>query len=101
MTAVTASSRWAALARTGWRQVRSFPFLLRVVLSVGVVVLVVFPFYRLVLGSFQTGGPPERGPLTLENYRTTFDNSSDIIFNTLQFAIGQTVVPMVIGSPSQ
>jgi iron(III) transport system permease protein len=80
-----------------WQRLWSFPVGLRLVLTIAVVVLVIFPFYRLILGSFQTGGPPERGALTLENYRATFDNSSDIIGNTLQFAIGQTVVPLVIG----
>ena len=79
------------------QRVLSFPFALRVVLSLAVFSLVVLPFYRLILGSFQEGGPPERGPLTLENYRATFDKSSDIIGNTLQFAVGQTVVPLVIG----
>ena len=79
------------------RRVLSFPFALRAVLSGVVLILVVLPFYRLILGSFQEGGPPERGPLTLENYRATFEKSSDIIGNTLQFAVGQTLVPLVIG----
>ena len=79
------------------RRVLTFPFALRVVLSLVVLILVVLPFYRLILGSFQEGGPPERGPLTLENYRATFEKSSDIIGNTLQFAVGQTLVPLVIG----
>ncbi len=79
------------------QRVFSFGFALRAILTVLVFVLVLLPFYRLILGSFQEGGPPERGPLTLENYRATFDKSSDIIVNTLQFAIGQTVVPLVIG----
>ena len=85
---------WGQAAR---RKLLSFPFLLRAGLTAGVAVLVVFPFYRLILGSFQTGGPPERGALTLENYRATFHKSSAIIANTLQFAVGQTVVPLVIG----
>lgn len=88
------AGRWGQAIR---RRLLSFPFVLRAVLSAGVVVLVVLPFYRLILGSFQTGGPPERGALTLENYRATFHKSSDIIANTLQFAVGQTVVPLVIG----
>ena len=87
--------------RTLWtvarQRVLSFPFALRVVLSLVVFTLVVLPFYRLILGSFQEGGPPEQGPLTLENYRATFEKSSDIIGNTLQFAVGQTLVPLVIG----
>ena len=91
----------APIGSTLWHSVRnkvlSFPFALRIVLSLAVFTLVVLPFYRLILGSFQEGGPPERGPLTLENYRATFDKSSDIIGNTLQFAVGQTVVPLVIG----
>ena len=79
------------------QRVLTFPFALRVVLSLVVFTLVVLPFYRLILGSFQEGGPPEQGPLTLENYRATFEKSSDIIGNTLQFAVGQTLVPLVIG----
>lgn len=74
-----------------------FPSVLRLVLSGLVLVLVIFPFYRLIVGSFRVGGPPEQGDFTLENYRATFDKSSDIITNTLQFAVGQTVVPLVIG----
>ncbi len=91
------SGRGAMIWHSARRRVLCVPFGLRLVLSGLVLVLVVFPFYRLILGSFQEGGPPERGPLTLQNYRDTFDRSSDIIGNTLQFAVGQTVVPLVIG----
>ena len=92
-----AAPEGAALWHAVRRRVLAFPFALRVVLSVVVFTLVVLPFYRLILGSFQEGGPPERGPLTLDNYRDTFNKSSDIIGNTLEFAVGQTVVPLVIG----
>ena len=91
------STRSAALWTVMRQRVLSFPFVMRVVLSLAVFVLVVLPFYRLILGSFQEGGPPERGAFTFQNYRDTFAKSSDIIGNTLEFAVGQTLLPLVIG----
>lgn len=84
---LTRTLRWAV----------SFPTLVRVGLSFAVVVLVFYPFARLVIGSFREGGPLEKGAFTFDNYVETFRNSSDLIGSTLFFAVGQTVVPLVIG----
>jgi iron(III) transport system permease protein len=75
----------------------SFATVVRVGLSLSVAILIVYPFGRLIIGSFREGGPLDPGPLTLENYRTTLRGSSDLVANTLVFAIGQTVVPLVLG----
>lgn len=79
------------------RRLMAFPTIVRVVLSISIVVLVVFPFARLVVGSLREGGPLESGKFTFQNFTDSFRGSSDVIGNTLFFAVGQTVVPLVIG----
>ena len=73
--------------------------LVRLVLTIIVAVLVVFPVAQLVIGSFREGGPIRGGPFTLENYRQALSDaaSGELLFNTLGFAIGQTIVPLIIG----
>ena len=75
----------------------SFGNSIRIISSLLVIVLVIYPFARLILGSLHIGGPLDSGPLTIENYRNAILGSHDLILNTLRFAIGQTLVPMVIG----
>jgi iron(III) transport system permease protein len=59
--------------------------------------LVIYPVTRLIVGSFREGGPLEGGAFTLENYREALRGASELIGNTLVFAVGQTVVPLLIG----
>ncbi len=70
---------------------------IRTISSLLVIVLVMYPFGRLVSGSLHLGGPLDSGPLTLDNYRSAILDSHDLILNTLRFAIGQTLVPLLIG----
>ena len=84
--------RWQLVV--GWF---TFPNLTRLILSVAIAGLVVYPFLRLVVTSFREGGPLEGGAFTLDNYVAAFRGSNDVLVTTLVFATGQTLVPLVIG----
>lgn len=101
MTAVAprARLRLPARLRRELQRLSGRAILIRLVLTVVVAVLVLYPVAQLVIGSFREGGPIRGGPLTLENYRQALSDaaSQELLFNTLGFAVGQTIVPLVIG----
>jgi iron(III) transport system permease protein len=73
--------------------------ILKVLLSAAVVILIGLPVIKLVVGSFREHGPLEGGPFTFHNYADTFTNpvTLELVRNTLIFAVGQTIVPLVLG----
>jgi iron(III) transport system permease protein len=89
-----------ALSSSVGRRVLTASFGLRLVLSAVLLVAVGIPLVRLGLGSFRVGGPIEGGPWTFDNYRQVFTapHAMKTLRNTLVFAVGQTVAPLIIGT---
>jgi iron(III) transport system permease protein len=71
---------------------------LRGLITVFIGLFVLLPIVKLAIGSFRQGGPLDGGPLTLQNYRGIFTVGTwHLVENTLIFAAGQTLVPLVFG----
>jgi iron(III) transport system permease protein len=98
--APTRSATLGDRLRSVLQRIGSFPFVFRLLLSLVLAAIVVYPFLRLLDGSFRTGGALQRGDVTLQNYRDVFDSSTfpTLLKNTIIFTTGQTVLPLVIGT---
>lgn len=80
--------------------VRSAPFLLRLGLSAVLFVTILTPFIRLLDRSFRSGDGITGGDLTLDQYERSLRGTGigELFLNTLIFATGGTIVPLIIGT---
>ncbi len=72
---------------------------LMVALSILLALLVLYPIGWLVFGSFYSGSPLQAGSFTIDNYARAYGDPQlrATLFNTIVFAVGQTVVSVGVG----